>query len=234
MMPVGRKAPTVSGILVAMSALLQLGRRARDAMYDALPPNLVIRRGPATARRVALTFDDGPDDMTEEYLDVLDRLDVPATFFIMGDRSTARPKLVREYVRRGHQVAGHGWDHQSFPDLSMAELRDQLRKTDAALGTQPTTRSWVRPPHGAVSARVIAQMLATGYTIALWSFDGKDYEINDADGLVARCDTAAIAPGEVLLFHEGQRWTLEALPRIVENLKAAGFECVTMADLFAV
>lgn len=215
-------------------ALDALRRRARDVLFGVLPPSYLVRRGPASARRVALTFDDGPDDLTEEYLDLLDRLGVPATFFIMGNASSERPRLVREYVRRGHQIAGHGWDHQSFPKLSTTGLRDQLRRTDAVLGPQPGARPWVRPPHGALSGRVVAQLVAGGYTIAMWSFDSKDYEIADPDELVARCDPAAMAPGEVLLLHEGQRWTLEALPRIVGNLRAAGYECVTMADLFAV
>lgn len=211
-----------------------LRRRARDVLFGALPPAYLIRRGPSGARRVALTFDDGPDELTEEYLAVLDRLGAPATFFIMGDRSSDRPQLIREYQRRGHQIAGHGWDHTAFPTLSTAGLRDQLRRTDAVLGPQPAGRPWVRPPHGALSGRVIAQLLGAGYTIAMWSFDSKDYEIKEPDALVERCDPSAMAPGEVLLFHEGQRWTLEALPRIVGNLRAAGYECVTMADLFAV
>ena len=215
-------------------ALGALRKRARDALYGALPASAVIRRGPATARRVALTFDDGPNELTGEYLDVLDRLGVAATFFIMGDLSSERPEAVREYLRRGHQVAGHGWDHQAFPSLGPGALRDQLRRTDAVLGPQPAGRPWVRPPYGALSPRVIAQLYAAGYTIALWSFDSNDYEVKDPDELVRRCDPAAIAPGEVLLFHEGQRWTIDALPGIVGNLRDAGFECVTMADLFAV
>lgn len=208
--------------------------RVKNAVFDALPPSFVIRRGPPTARRVALTFDDGPLDLTGEYLDVLDRIGAPATFFIMGDRSSARPQAVREYVRRGHQVAGHGWDHTAFPKLSAAGLREQLRKTEAVLGPTTTPRPWVRPPYGALSPRTVAQLVGSGYTIALWSFDSKDYDVHDPDALVAECDPARIAPGEVMLFHEGQRWTVEALPRIVANLRGAGFECVTMADLFAV
>jgi peptidoglycan/xylan/chitin deacetylase (PgdA/CDA1 family) len=210
-----------------------LRRRARDVLFGVLPASYVVRRGPATAPRVALTFDDGPADLTGEYLDTLDRLGVPATFFIMGDLASERPAAIREYVRRGHQIAGHGWDHHAFPSLSAAALRDQLRKTDAVIGPQPAGRTWVRPPYGALSGRVLAQLIAGGYTVALWSFDSMDHGSPDADALVARCDPAAMAPGEVLLFHEGQRWTLEALPRIVGNLRAAGFECVTMADLFA-
>jgi peptidoglycan/xylan/chitin deacetylase (PgdA/CDA1 family) len=211
-----------------------LRRRARDLVFGAFPPSYVVRRGPGTVRRVALTFDDGPQDLTGEYLDVLDRLGVPATFFVMGDLSSERPAILREYERRGHQIAGHGWDHHAFPSLSTGELRDQLRRTDAVLGPQPAGRTWVRPPYGALSGRVVAQLLAGGYAIALWSFDSMDHELKSPDELVARCDPAAMSPGEVLLFHEGQRWTLDALPRIVGNLRAAGFECVTMADLFAV
>lgn len=213
-----------------MSALAAL----KNLVYEAMPASVLIRRGPPNVRRVALTFDDGPDDLTGEYLDLLDRLGVPATFFIMGDRSADRPELVREYVRRGHQVAGHGWDHQAFPSLSPGVLRDQLRRTDAAIGPQPTGRRWIRPPYGAVSPRVIAQLAAAGYTIALWSFDSDDYVLEDPQAVIARCDPAAIRPGEVLLFHEGQRRTLDALPGIVAGLRGAGYECVTMADLFAV
>ncbi len=209
-----------------------LRQRARDALFDALPSRLV-RRGPATARRVALTFDDGPQDTTPALLDTLDRLGVAATFFLMGDLSAEKPQRIREYVRRGHQVAGHGWDHRAFPTLSRAELRDQLHRTEAVLGPQPTGRPWVRPPYGKVSPRVLAQLLGEGFVTALWSFDSHDHEIEDPAALAARCAAGPIEPGEVMLFHEGQAWTIEALPAIVAGLHGAGFECVTMADLFA-
>jgi peptidoglycan/xylan/chitin deacetylase (PgdA/CDA1 family) len=205
----------------------------RNAALDALGPTRLIRRGPGTARRVALTFDDGPQPLTGAYLETLDRLGVPATFFLMGDLTAPHPEVVRDYQRRGHQVASHGWDHTAFPRLGPRALRDQLRRTDAVLGPQPAGRAWVRPPYGAISARVLAQLVTAGYTVALWSFDSFDHEVRDVDGLVARCDPDAIAPGEVLLFHEGQPWTLAALPAIVGRLRDAGYECVTMFDLFA-
>ncbi len=189
-------------------------------------------RGPASAgRRVAITFDDGPDDKTLAYLDRLDELAVRATFFIMGDGAEARPDLVREYIRRGHQVAGHGYDHQAFTTLRASELREQLDRTNALIGPQPTLRPWVRPPYGRMDARVLGQLLARGTMIAMWSFDSHDYEVHDPDELVTRCAPENIAPGDVLLFHEGQQWTLDALPRIVERLRGAGYELVTMAEM---
>ena len=162
---------------------------------------------------------------------LLDELAVRATFFVTGDNAEARPHLIREYTRRGHQVAGHGYDHQAFTKLRGSELKDQLDRTNALLGPQTTTRPWVRPPYGRVDARVLGRLLAHGTMIAMWSFDSHDYEVHDPDELVARCAPENIAPGDVLLFHEGQQWTLDALPRIVERLRGAGYELVTMAEM---
>jgi peptidoglycan/xylan/chitin deacetylase (PgdA/CDA1 family) len=202
----------------------------KTALFDRIPG--LLRRGPSTTPRVALTFDDGPDDMTERYLELLDALDVPATFFLCGDRVEQRPDLVREYLRRGHQVASHGYDHTSFPKLTRAQLLDQCKRTDDALGGQSTGRSWVRPPHGSLDPGNVLSLLAAGYTVALWSLDSHDHRHRDAGALVARC-THGVSAGEVLLFHEGQPWTLEALPHIVSALRSRNLECVTMRDLFA-
>jgi peptidoglycan/xylan/chitin deacetylase (PgdA/CDA1 family) len=201
----------------------------KNAVYDAFPG--VRRRGPATSRRVALTFDDGPDALTERYLDVLDELGVPATFFVLGGHVVSRPDLVREYRRRGHQVAGHGYDHTRFNRLGRRELLDQCAQTEAALGGQLSGRPWVRPPHGALDATSLIHLVTSGYTVAMWSLDSCDYSTTDPGDVVRAC--ASISAGEVVLFHEGQQWTLDALPRIVANLQASGLECVTMHDLFA-
>lgn len=213
--------------------LAQLRRQVKDAVYRALPRSRLIHRGPADRRQVALTFDDGPDPMTLRYLDLLDELGVAATFFVVGLSCQRHPELVREYVRRGHQVAGHGFDHRRFPDLGWNHLKDQLERTDAVLGAQPTPRPWVRPPFGAMDARVLGQLLGHGATVAMWSLDSHDYEIKDPDELAARCAPDRVGPGEVVLMHEGQDWTLAALPRIVGGLRDAGYELVTMADMMA-
>lgn len=201
----------------------------KNAVFDAFPG--VLRRGSPSANRVALTFDDGPDHMTERYLDLLDDLGVPATFFLIGARAANHPELVREYLRRGHQIAGHGFDHTRFSKLSRRALLEQCEQTDEALGGQLSGRSWVRPPHGTLDATSLVNLVTTGYTVAMWSLDSFDYNTTDPTQLVEQC--AGITAGEVVLLHEGQQWTLDALPRIVASLHAAGLECVTMHDLFA-
>jgi peptidoglycan/xylan/chitin deacetylase (PgdA/CDA1 family) len=208
--------------------------RLRDATQELIGGDRLIRRGPASARRVALTFDDGPGPLTGAYLDRLDQLGVPATFFLVGKLVAEQPEVVRDYLRRGHQVAGHGWDHTAFTALKPGALRDQVRRTDAVLGPQPTGRPWVRPPYGAINTRVLTQLVIGGHVVAMWSFDSFDHMMHDVDALVTRCDPRGVAPGEVLLFHEGHEWTLAALPDIVGRLREDGYELVTMFDMFGV
>lgn len=203
----------------------------KNALFDWIPG--LLRRGPSDSKRVALTFDDGPDALTQRYLEVLDDLGVPATFFVVGERAAEHPRLVREYMRRGHQLAGHGYDHARFTKLSRRQLLDQCTHTDRAIGGQTSGRSWVRPPHGSVDAASLITLRSAGYVVALWSIDSCDYSERDPARLAERCGPSVVGGGDVLLFHEGQEWTLEALPRIVESLHASGLECVTMHDLFA-
>jgi peptidoglycan/xylan/chitin deacetylase (PgdA/CDA1 family) len=211
--------------------LASLASTVKNAVIDRLPG--VLRRGPLTSKRVALTFDDGPDDMTPRYLEMLDDLGVPATFFVTGERAAQYPELVRQYLRRGHQVASHGYDHTRFTRLSRSELLHQLERTERAIGGQITGRPWVRPPHGAIDTSSVLAMRSAGYTVALWSVDSCDYDIRDGHQLAEKCSPAVVGAGDVLLFHEGQQWTIDALPRIVAALHGAGLECVTMHDLFA-
>ena len=203
----------------------------KNAVLDRLPG--VLRRGPLTSKRIALTFDDGPDEMTPRYLELLDDLGTPATFFVSGQRAAQHPDLIREYLKRGHQVANHGYDHTRFTKLSRRQLLEQLERTEHAIGGQLTGRAWVRPPHGSFDPGSLLAMRSAGYLIALWSIDSCDHEIRDPQQLADRCSPALVGAGDVLLFHEGQQWTLDALPQIVAALHASGLECVTMHDLFA-
>jgi peptidoglycan/xylan/chitin deacetylase (PgdA/CDA1 family) len=216
-----------------MSLLYKLKRKLKKLAFKTIPGKRVLEHGPRAGRKVvALTFDDGPCVDTMAYLELLEQLDVPATFFLQGNRAAEHPELIGEYTRRGHQVASHGYDHRPFPDLSTVELGNQLSRTEAVIGRQPLPQQWVRPPYGKIDARSLAHVVASGRVVAMWSFDSEDYSRKDPADLVARCSPQAIQPGDVILFHEEQSWTKEALPQIVGALRAAGFAFVTMAEMF--
>jgi peptidoglycan/xylan/chitin deacetylase (PgdA/CDA1 family) len=92
----------------------------RGAALRILPRAVLFANGqrePAR-QRIALTFDDGPDTMSPRYLEVLARLGVRATFFLVGENAARAPGMVREYVRRGHEVGAHGWSHEVFTGMS--------------------------------------------------------------------------------------------------------------------
>jgi peptidoglycan/xylan/chitin deacetylase (PgdA/CDA1 family) len=110
---------------------------------------------------------------------------------------------------------------------------DQVTRTDRALGFQITGHSWVRPPHGSIDAASLVTLVTAGYKVAMWSLDSCDYGTDDPSTIATTCSADRITAGEVLLFHEGQQWTLDALPRIIAGVHGAGYECVTMHDLLA-
>ena len=152
-----RKTATQRDVGTSVRALV------KNVVFDRLPGTL--RRGPAASKRVALTFDDGPDDLTEQYLDLLDDLGVPATFFVIGEHCAARPELVREYLRRGHQIAGHGYDHTRFTKLGRkAAARSVRAHRDAhSAGRSPAARGCARRTARSTS-RASLTLIAAGYT----------------------------------------------------------------------
>jgi len=212
-----------------------LARQGAKALLQTfVPPSLVAWSGPkmerSAPRRVALTFDDGPHALTRDYLSVLERYDAKATFFVVGECCARHPELVADVARAGHELAGHGYTHRRFTELSAAELREELERTQALLPESGRRRPFVRPPHGAVSLGSTIACARAGFTVVLWSRDSGDWCTERSDDVVRTFDTA-LEPGAIVLFHEGQGWTLDALPRILENLRKAGHELCTVGEL---
>jgi peptidoglycan/xylan/chitin deacetylase (PgdA/CDA1 family) len=205
---------------------------ARSAVQSLLPEAVIVWSGPRTLRRVALTFDDGPTTMTRAYLDELDRCRARVTFFTVGQMCAKRRDDLLEIVRRGHEVAGHGYLHERFTDMSRATLEGELSRTAALLPPVPSARPLVRPPHGAFSVSSLATSAAAGYRTVLWSLDSNDCRTEDP-AHVTRSILSAARPGDIVLLHEEQRWTLDAIAPTVEGLRADGFDLVTVSELLA-
>ena len=199
------------------------------SVAHALPSNILVMRGLGIRQRVALTFDDGPDEMTPRYLRILDQLHVRATFFLLGMHAEKRPELVRAIVAAGHEVASHGYSHRAFPSLDSCALVDELIHTTDLLPPSPTPRPLVRPPRGELTPSTLARIAFAGYTTVLWSLDSDDCRIRDATEVESR--VTRVRGGEIVLMHEGQSWTLSALPSIVGRLRRSGFELVTVGEL---
>src|SRR5690606_26813030 len=113
----------------------------------------LVRAGGERTRTVALTFDDGPSAYTDRLLDVLRRLRVPATFFVLGEHIADHPREIQRMIDEGHTIANHSWSHPDMATLSAADQGAQVRETATAIqaagGANPRL---FRPPYGSYDA----------------------------------------------------------------------------------
>ena len=208
-----------------------LGRKlARRAAEHLIPARVLVFRGARRDRRIALTFDDGVDPLTRAYVDVLDHHGARATFFVIGRTAEDHGDELREMARRGHEVASHGYTHRRFTRMTGAELREALARTSALLPEGPG-RSLVRPPHGSTTAWSLVRCARAGYRTVLWSRDPDDGSVRSAEEVAARLVPERVRPGDIVLLHEGQSWTLEALPTVLRRLRDAGYGFATVSEL---
>ena len=182
-------------------------------------------------RCVALTFDDGPGEHTSRLLDVLAAKQAPATFFLVGRSVQANPALVRRTVADGHAVGNHTWSHPDLSKLGTDQISAELSSTadaiEAASGVRPTL---VRPPYGATSDTVTSVLSERGEPAILWDVDTEDWRTKDAVQTSERA-LAGARPGGILLMHDIHGSTVDAVPGIVDGLRAAGLTLVTVPDL---
>lgn len=180
---------------------------------------------------VALTFDDGPSrEHTPRILDVLDREDARATFFVLGDRATKMPDLLVEIDEAGHEIGNHTWSHGSMRSMWASQIRDELTRTSdavyAAIGRRP---GLFRPPFGRYAPSALAVIGDLGMNVVLWSVDGEDWD-READAAAAVVVRNA-RPGDIVLLHDRTATTAQALPAIIGGLRARGFALVTVSEL---
>lgn len=201
----------------------------------ALFPGLLFSNGNADRKVVALTFDDGPDDVyTPRILKILDDQNVKATFFLVGSRVSDYSQVVRDLVDHGHQVAGHGWSHGSLRAMARPEVEEELDKTARAIrdvtGLEPLM---FRPPYGELSPGAMAAAAGLGCKAVIWSADSFDWHTRSADRVLesALADTRR---GSIILMHStgvNLDATVTALPDLINTLRAQGYSFVTVAGL---
>jgi peptidoglycan-N-acetylglucosamine deacetylase len=229
-----RGAKALAETLLPSSVVVWRAGEARGNVWSPLK-QAVFGAAPSPRKpgKIALTFDDGPTPLTRDYLDVLERLGVRATFFLVGGLCAQHPELVKAIAERGHEVAGHGYTHRRFTALKDAELREELWRTRALLPPNASGRTFVRPPHGAVSLSTLLECARQGFTTVMWSLNSGDWCSQNATEVEQAFLAQTARAGEIVLLHEGQSWTMQALPTIVEALEKAGHELVTVGELLA-
>ena len=186
---------------------------------------------------MSLTFDDGPGPGTEKVLEILRRYNVKATFFMGGLQAARYPAAVKQAAAEGHEIGSHTYGHTDYYHYTKDDKRQLLAQEmdrgrevlEKILGSAPRL---LRMPHGYVRNWVKELAREKGYVLVNWTF-GADWTIKDPQAL-ADAYIANIVPGAIFLMHDAgknRRNTLEALPKIIEEIQKRGFTITPVGTL---
>jgi cellulose synthase/poly-beta-1,6-N-acetylglucosamine synthase-like glycosyltransferase/peptidoglycan/xylan/chitin deacetylase (PgdA/CDA1 family) len=226
---------------------VRTGAGSSDVPDDILDggPIVTFRGGQATTvsvpdRTIALTFDDGPNPTwTPQVLAILEKYDVPATFFLVGSMVTRYPSVVRDMVEQGHEVGIHTFTHVDLSYQSDARVRREMEQTQLALaGAAGITTTLFRAPYSSetdaidnYSWPVYKKLGQDGYTSVFVDTDSDDWKRPGVSKIV-QWATPKKSKGASVLFHDagGERsQTIKALPQYIEKMRAKGYTFTTIS-----
>ena len=195
---------------------------------------------PNGKKLVALTFDDGPyPPYTQKLLDVLEKKQVKATFFMVGNNAVKNSEVVTLVTSKGHEVALHAEEHKDFLKLNEQELVGNIlrgKKLLEELIGKPV--KYLRPPHGFRDWAVMEAASDAGLKVVNWSVIPRDWTNPGAQEIVDRvCKN--VTPGAIVLLHDGdapaqtasREQTVEATALIIDEVRKQGYNFVTVSQL---
>lgn len=223
-------------------------------VFSAIYPGEFYTSGPSSAKKIALTFDDGPGPETEKFLDLLKRHQVKATFFMLGELAGYKPLVVKRVTDDGHEVASHTTYHTNYKSTykkifaeqsskgrgdeeAVKEVKQMLladmKKSDALIQKATGQKiSLCRMPHGIDRPWIKETAREMGYTLVNWTY-GADWSPQSYEQLLPGY-LKAIKPGAIFLFHDGGRNRVKSLQlteAVILEAKKQGYSIVPVGEL---
>jgi peptidoglycan/xylan/chitin deacetylase (PgdA/CDA1 family) len=197
-----------------------------------------VHRASRAGRRIALTFDDGPDpEWTPRVVEALAAHDVRATFFLVGERAVRAAAAVRAIIAAGHEIASHGWSHRSLWLCGPRRTAEEIdRAQDAIAGLSGAKPRFFRPPWGMVNAAMFPLLRARDLRPIFWSIQPEGLRPASADEQWTHVVSHAHA-GAIVDLHDAEGTPgaparlLAALPSMIGGLRGAGYELATVGEL---
>ncbi len=205
----------------------------------------VYYKGSSTEKVVALTFDDGPNEpYTSQVLDILDKYNLKATFFVVGKNVELYPETARRMVAEGDVIGNHSYSHTANHALTLYGSKDLEHAQLAIALVLGVTPHLYRPPHGRKSPWELYKARKLGLAEVTWSVSTGELHAKSAAS-VAQQIVRKTGPGGIILLHDGygtehndrhadKGLTVQALPSIIEQLQAKGYRFVTVPQLLGI
>jgi polysaccharide deacetylase family sporulation protein PdaB len=187
-----------------------------------------------TEKKISMSFDAawGAEDFPK-IMEILDKHQVKATFFMTGEWVEKYPDCVKTLVEKGHDLGNHSATHPDMTKLSKEQQKNQIMQVhNAVKKLTGYEMELFRPPYGAYSNDVIRSCYEVGYFPIQWDVDSLDWkDLSAADIIKKVCKNKSLGPGSIILCHNGAKHTAEALDEMLTNLKEQGYELVPISEL---
>jgi len=201
-------------------------------------PKLFYREGPRNVKKVALTFDDGPDSVyTPQILDVLRKHKVKATFFLVGERAELFPDVVKKIVKGGHVIGNHSMTHPNIMKLNKEQTFQEIQKCEDVLsaltGYKPAL---FRSPYGSLDSQKVEEISELDVKLIAWNIDSLDWKSLTAEQVKANI-LENVREGSIILQHssgskkENLTGSVAALDEVIKTLKKEKYKFVTVSEL---
>ncbi len=177
---------------------------------------------------IALTFDDGPGDHTDKLLDILEKYDAKATFFLTGTQVNRYPDEILRMKKMGCEIANHTENHKELTRLKKKEIKSQVQKTnDKIKKITGEGAKLVRPPYGSVNEKVKETVKKP---LILWSVDTYDWKKKNAKK-ITKYIKKSVKDGDVVLLHDIHGFTVKSMEKVIPYLVKQGYQLVTVSEM---
>lgn len=194
----------------------------------------IIWDGPRERKQVALTFDDGPTPgITDQIIDLLKQHRAKATFFCLGAKVERFPDLARRLTDEGYEIANHSFDHKMFHTLTTKKILQELTKTQNSIYRITHKKPVLfRPPGGSYNEQIVEAAKKAKLQLVLWSWDQdtRDWR-RPRPAKIVNHVLDHVSNGDIILFHDSHRNTVEALKKLLPLLQKQGYQFVTVSEL---
>lgn len=185
-----------------------------------------------TEKKIALTFDDGPNEMTLLVLDVLRKYNTKATFFCIGKNIEAHTDILKRVIKEGHTVGNHSYSHPPFFDFYRKnQVIAEIEKTDALIESVLSKKTTLfRPPYGVTCPSIRRALAITKHKTIGWNIRSLDGVVKKEEFVLNRI-IKRIKPGGIVLLHDTSIQTVNVLEQLLSFLQKNNYSVVSLEEL---